>query len=84
MYGSFVILSHVMGKLCLEIYPILNQSHTIPTFKWFPQYEVCPLAEVITNKFTMKMKYKIVVKKLLRTQSSNTLKSGYYIIEIIP
>jgi hypothetical protein len=96
MHGSFVILSHVMEKLCFKIYPIsqypwnannkkitkLNQSHTTLTFNWFPQYEVHSLAEVITNKFIMK-EYKIVVKKSLRTQSPNTLKSSYHATEII-
>jgi hypothetical protein len=32
----------------------LNQSHTTPRFKWFPQYKVHPLAEAITKKFIMK------------------------------
>jgi hypothetical protein len=55
-----------------------------PRFNWLSQYEVHPLVEAITKKFTMKMEYKIVERKLLRTQSPNTLKSHYYTIEIIP
>jgi hypothetical protein len=44
----------------------LNQSHThtTPRFKWFPQYEVHPMTEAITIKFTMKMEYKIVERKI--------------------
>jgi rubredoxin len=53
-------------------------------FKWFPQYEGCPLAEAFKKKFTMKMNYKIVERISLRTQSPNSPKFRYHTIEIIP
>jgi len=41
-------------------------------FKWFLQYEVHPLTEAITKKFTMKM---VIERKPLKSQNPNTLKS---------
>jgi len=42
------------------------------------------LANAITKKFTMKMEYKYSRESSLKTQSPNTPKSHYHIIEIIP
>jgi hypothetical protein len=46
---------------------------------WFPECEVHPQAEAIRKKFTTK----IVEKKSLKTQSSNTPISHYYTVEIL-
>jgi hypothetical protein len=53
-------------------------------FKWFPQYEVCSLAEAISKKFTIKDKIQnIVERKSLKTQNPNIPKFHYNTIEII-